>query len=89
MGRFVKVRPPKPLFTFRGNMGVHHPESPSTITVTPRPRCSLISRFWKPIAALSVSDSHGFANHCHIGWARWLIGTPILFFIRSTVGGKS
>ncbi|KHE82914.1 hypothetical protein GE21DRAFT_1353963 [Neurospora crassa] len=85
----VKVKPPKPLFTFRGNMGVYHPQSPSTITVTPRPWCSLISRFWKPIAALSVSDSHGFANHCHIGWARWLIRTPIFRFIRSTVGGKS
>ncbi|EGZ70932.1 hypothetical protein NEUTE2DRAFT_130946 [Neurospora tetrasperma FGSC 2509] len=88
-GRFVKVKPPKPLFTFRGNMDVYHPQSPSTITVTPRPWCSLISRFWKPIAALSVSDSHGFANHCHIGWARWLIRTPIFRFIRSTVGGKS
>ncbi|KAK3491092.1 uncharacterized protein B0T23DRAFT_413681 [Neurospora hispaniola] len=89
LGGLRYVKPPKPLFTFRGNMDVNHPQSPSTITVTPRPWCSLISRFWKPIAALSLSDSHGFANHCHIGWARWLIRTPIFRLIRSTVGGKS
>ena len=37
-----------------------------------RSPCSL-EAYCSPIG---IQDSHGFANHRHIGWAFWLISTP-------------